>query len=317
MRALVTGAEGFAGRHLVRHLLECGDEVAGVGLHVAPEFLDLGRGVFTFHELDICDNAACARVISEFKPEVIYHLAAVAFVPEAESDFDRVLRINVGGTNNIARVCHLLQSGVTLLYVSSAEVYGCFSPEHLPLTEEAPLRPVNNYSLSKLMGELVVDRYARGGYMRAVVVRPFNHIGPGQDVRFVVSSFAEQLARVAKGKAQPLLRVGNLEAQRDFSDVRDIVRGYRLAALKGDGVYNLCSGRPVSIRAVLDMLIEIAGLKVAVEREPGRMRPVDIPVMYGSCEKAQRELGWKAARDLRDTLAEIYREKCRELGTLR
>ncbi|NLF24793.1 MAG: NAD-dependent epimerase/dehydratase family protein [Deltaproteobacteria bacterium] len=303
MRALVTGAGGFVGQHLVRHLLECGDEVMGVDMRAAPELIDTE---YTFRELNVCDGEACARLIGDFKPEVVYHLAAIAFVPEAENNFDRTLSINVGGTNNIVRTCHLLHSGATVLYVSSAEVYGKFEPDKLPLTEEAPLRPANNYSLSKVMGELVLQRYAQDGYVRGVIVRPFNHIGPGQDGRFVASSFAQQLAQIAKGQAEPVLRTGNLEAQRDFSDVRDIVRGYRLVAQKGSGVYNLCSGRAVSIRSMLDMLIQISGLQVRMEKDPSRMRASEIPVMYGSFEKARRELGWQPDHSLESTLTEIY-----------
>jgi len=310
MRALVTGAGGFVGRHLVCHLAECGDEVLGVDLQnprnlvegLSPE---LQKSVSSI-TLDISDFEKCSRVISEFKPDIIYHLAGIAFVPEAENNFDRALLVNVGGTNNIIRTCHLLQLGTTIVYISSAEVYGKISQEDLPLSEELQLKPANNYSLSKLMGELVAERYDRFGYVRTVIARPFNHIGPYQNDRFVVSSFAHQLARIAKGKSEPVIRVGNLEARRDFSDVRDIVRAYRLMALKGTGVYNLCSGSPHSIQFVLDTLLEISGLKVEILTDPARMRPAEVPELFGSYARAEKELGWKPEYDIKKTLNDVY-----------
>jgi GDP-4-dehydro-6-deoxy-D-mannose reductase len=307
MKALVTGAGGFVGQYLVEHLLECGDEVVGADLRAGSRQIDLGRGSFEFQELNVCDAEACGRIITEVKPEVIYHLAAVSFVPEAENNFDRALQANVAGTNNIARICYLLQLGTTIVYVSSAEVYGRVAPGDLPIDERVPLNPANNYSLSKAMAEMVLQRYAQFGYVRAVVMRPFNHIGPGQDSRFVVSNFAHQLAQIAKGQVAPVLRVGNLEAQRDFSDVRDIVKAYRLAALKGSGVYNLCSGQAVSIRSVLDRLIAASGLKVEIERDSSRMRVFELSVLYGSYEKARKELGWAPGVPLDQSLAEIYK----------
>lgn len=301
MRALVTGSTGFAGRHLTRHLVESGDEVFGTCL---PGEAPASR--FKTVALDIRDRAACAQIVQEFRPDVIFHLAGISFVPEAEKDFDRALDINVGGTYNMFRACQDLGLPATVVFISSAETYGKVHPEDLPLRETLPTRPQTNYSLSKVMGESICHRFALDGVVKSVIIRAFNHIGVGQSNLFVCSSFAEQLAAIAKKKAPPIIRVGNLEARRDFVDVRDIARGYRLAALKGSGVYNLCSGQSFSIREILDTLIEISGVKVVIESDPSRMRPSDVPDIRGSYEKAKLELGWEPLHSLKDTLKSVY-----------
>lgn len=302
MRALITGASGFVGRHLSRHLLDNGDEVQGTFLYG-----EKAKTEFPRVPLDIRDLFACFKVISDFKPDVIYHLAGVAFAPDCEKDFQGALSINVGGTYNIFCACSELKLPVSVVHISSAEVYGKIQPSDLPLRENIPPRPGNSYSLSKLMGELVIERFRETSNIRPVIIRAFNHIGPGQRHDFVVASFASQLAMIAKGKSLPVMKVGNLDAQRDFSSVHDIVRGYRLAAQKGQGVYNLCSGKAAPIKDILATLIEISGLKVTIEQDPLRMRPAEIPVIYGSYDKARAELGWEPQhKDLRAALKEVY-----------
>lgn len=303
MRVLITGAGGFVGRYLGEYLVSRGDEVLGSDIHQAVTNRDFP---FDMTALDITDGAACSTLIGEFKPEIIYHLAGIAFVPEAENNFQRTLDINVGGTNNVVRPCHLLKLGTTILMISSAEVYGKISDGDLPVSETCPVRPANNYSLSKLMAEQVISRYELGGYVRGLITRPFNHIGPGQNNRFVASSFAWQLSRIARGEAAPAISVGNLQAQRDFSDVRDIVSAYRLIVEKGRGIYNLSSGKAYSIQYMLDTLIRISGLDVEVKKDPERMRPSEVPIVQGDNSKAIKELGWEPKYKLEDTLEEIY-----------
>lgn len=301
MRVLVTGATGFAGTFLISHLLASGDTVFAAGNTRA---VTIPR--YTALKLDVTDMSACRSVLEDVRPDAIYHLAAITFVPDAERDFSAALAVNVGGSYNLLRtVCGLLPSCKFLL-ISSSEVYGNFKASELPLMESTPPRPNNNYGLSKLMAEMVVQRLALTSNVKTIVVRAFNHIGPGQRSEFVVSSFARQLAQIAKKEAPPLIRVGNLEALRDFTDVRDIVRGYRLAVEKGAGLYNLCSGKAVSIRHVLDTLIEISGLDVAVENDPARMRPSDVPEIRGSNVRARDELGWQPSFALQDSLRAAY-----------
>jgi GDP-4-dehydro-6-deoxy-D-mannose reductase len=301
MRALITGATGFVGRHLVNHLLECGDEVLGTYLGEAPK--DFPCQIVP---LDITDSFRCQILISEYKPDTIFHLAAIAFVPEAEKDFRRTMDINVTGTHNIYRACDVLQQRLSVVLVSSGEVYGKISPDLVPITETVPQNPNNNYSLSKAMAELVALRYSASGLMRPVVMRAFNHIGPGQHRSFVVSSFAEQLAQIKLGKLPPIVRVGNLEAKKDFTDVRDVVRAYRLAAEKGSGVYNIGSNKAVSVRELLDTLIDISGVKVSVEVDPLRYRPIDVKEVRCSYDKAKTELGWTPKISTRQSLEDAF-----------
>lgn len=304
MRALVTGALGFAGKNLVSHLLENGDEVIATHLHRDPATLPCQHVV-----LDITDVDQCIDVIARCKPDAIYHLAGVAFAPDCEKDFVSALAINVGGTHNIYRACQFSGHAVKIGVVSSGEVYGKVSADSLPITEACPVKPAQSYGLSKAMCELVVTRFSEARNIKSVIFRSFNHFGPGQRTEFVIPSFASQLAAIAKGKAPSVIRVGNLEAQRDFTDVRDIVRGYRLGVLKGEGVYNLCSGEGIAVRKILDILINVSGLTVKIEQDPARMRPAEVPVIYGSYKKAKSELGWEPSyRDLKASLNDVYQD---------
>ena len=302
-KALVTGACGFVGPYLIRELQSHGYQVSATYIVEPKQRVPNAR----YEKLDIVNFEECSRVISDIRPDTIFHLAGIAFVPEAESNFERTLQINVAGVNNIIRIPFLLEMPITFLCVSSAEVYGKIMPSNLPLTEDQPTRPQSNYSLSKLYAEQLVEKYAdRSSLLKAVIARPFNHVGAGQDVRFVASSFAHQLSEIKKGNAAPIIKVGNLDAERDFSDVKDIVRGYRLAAEKGGGTYNFCSGIPVKIRFILETLIKVSGLTVTIEEDHTRMRPAEVPTIYGSYEKAKQVLGWTPMVSLDETLRDLY-----------
>jgi GDP-4-dehydro-6-deoxy-D-mannose reductase len=302
MRALVIGAGGFVGDYLVDHLRQCGDEVVGT-----TNLSTANSVAYERHYLDITNGPEVGALLQRIKPDVVYHLAGIAFVPEAESNFEKTLQVNVAGTANIARYCSLLESKPALLFVSSAEVYGHVQPNELPIREDNLLRPANNYSLSKRMAELVVERYGRQGLSRYAIARPFNHIGPRQDPRFVASNFALQLARVARGLTPPLLEVGNLEARRDFSDVRDIVRGYRLIATGHQGVFNLGSGCAVSIQDLLHTLIDISGCKVEVRQDPLRMRGPEVSEIYGAIDHVRDVCDWIPEIPLVRSLEDTYR----------
>jgi len=301
VRALVFGAAGFVGKHLTEHLQGAGDTVYLAGIRTS------GTPVENEFAVDITDAAAVRRVIQEVEPDTVYHLAGIAFVPEAEGDFDRVLSINVGGTAHIIRECHELNARVNFVFASSAEVYGAINAADLPVTESAPARPKNNYSASKQMAELIVERYAREGRVQCSIARPFNHIGPGQEPRFVASNFALQLARIARGEAAPIIRVGNLEARRDFSDVRDIVRAYRLLSTSSGGTFNLGSGKAYSIQYLLDVLIGISGVEVTLETDPERMRGPEVAEVYTSLDKVQSLCGWSPVIPLERSLEDVYR----------
>jgi GDP-4-dehydro-6-deoxy-D-mannose reductase len=261
--------------------------------------------------LDITDSEAVVRLVHRFRPDLVFHLAGIAFVPEAEASFERALKMNVLGVQVLCSACHSLEKSTCVVLASSGEVYGRFSPSNLPLRESCPVQPASNYSLSKCMAELILPRYRYGldnreEKVRGVALRLFNHIGPGQDSRFVVSSFARQLAQIQLGKIPPVLKVGNLEALRDFTDVRDVARAYLLAAEKGSGVYNIGSGRSVKIQSILDMLLSISKLQVDIQTDPERTRPAEVPEVRACREKAKVELSWEPLIPLEDSLRATY-----------
>jgi GDP-4-dehydro-6-deoxy-D-mannose reductase len=302
VRALVTGGAGFVGRHLVAALRAGRHEVLAAGLGHGERDEDGLR----WRELDVVDGEACRAVVAEARPDWVFHLAGLAHVGLCERDPERTLAVNFGGTRRVLEACAAAARDARVMIVSSAEVYGHVPPERQPITEDQPLRPATAYALSKACAELAGQRAAADG-MRLLVVRPFNHIGPGQSDEFVASSFARQLARIEAGAQPPVLRVGNLEAVRDLTDVRDAAGAYVAAMERApDGaLFNVTSGRATSVRQLLDLLLSLCRSRVSVEADPARLRPIDVPVLHGSSAALERAVGWKAGRELRETLADL------------
>jgi GDP-4-dehydro-6-deoxy-D-mannose reductase len=298
MRVLVTGASGFVGRHLAPALAAAGHEVVAVG---GP------RDNAPYEKLDLHDAGAAAALLARVRPDAVVHLAGQAFVPASLADPLATLALNAGGTARLLEAMRALERPPRLLLASSAEVYGIQRPERMPLDEQAPLLPANPYAASKAAAESCALAWGRAYRLDVVVARAFNHIGPGQDERFVVASFAHQLAQIAAGGPR-LLYVGNLEAERDFLDVRDVADAYvaLLASGRAGEVYNVCSGRAVAIREILRQLITIARVPVEVREDPNRMRPSDVPLLLGDAAKLRAATGWAPRRTLGESLRDAY-----------
>lgn len=306
MRALVTGASGFVGRYLVEALRGDGTEVLACG---GPHDAHGRDG--EYFPLDLGDDATMRAALDVARPETVFHLAAQTFVPESLDDPVATYRTNTMGTALLAEAvrAHARAHGAMprIVFASSAEVYGLRDPADFPLRESLDVRPANPYAASKAAAEAMLLAEARSLGLDVVVARSFNHIGPGQSDRFVVPSFAAQLARIAAGVA-PQLFVGNVDAARDFLDVRDVVAAYLALARDGASgeVYNVCSGTAVKIRDVLRELVTIAHLPVEIREDPSRLRPVDVPLFVGDPGKLKKATGWRPQVPLGSSLREIY-----------
>jgi GDP-4-dehydro-6-deoxy-D-mannose reductase len=289
VRALITGGKGFVGHWLATHLKDQGDEVAVIDI-----------------ETDVADGAAVRRVMADVVPDAVYHLAAMTHVGDSWEDPSRVLRVNVLGTAEILAAARTLEAAPRILVVSSAEVYGVVQPEQLPLGEDTPTAPASPYAASKLAAEAVALQAWRGYGQPVVVVRPFNHIGPGQSPNFFVPAMAKRIVEATRS-GDHVLRVGTLTTRRDFTDVRDVVAAYRLLIARGEPgtVYNVCSGQDVAMADVVDRLLELAGTDLELRTDPELVRPVDVPVLRGDATLLREATGWQARIPLATTLADV------------
>ncbi|MBI4302655.1 MAG: GDP-mannose 4,6-dehydratase [Chloroflexi bacterium] len=307
MKALITGINGFAGGYLAEHLLAQGVEVNGIVRPTGTRSHIQALPHLTFYRLDLMDAPSVASVIQEAQPDLIFHLAALSSVSEAWEDPGTTL------TNNIMIQVNLLQAVVAahinpkILIVGSDEEYGMVHPEEMPIKENQPFRPTNPYGVSKISQDMLGYQYFCSHHLQCVRVRPFNHIGPRQRGTFVVASLAQQVAEAEAGLRPPILEVGNLEAGRDFSDVRDIVNAYYLALEQGEPgeVYNLGSGRMTTVQSILDFYLAQAHIPLAVRQDPQRLRPLDVPARVCDYSKFKALTGWKPAISLGQTLKDV------------
>jgi GDP-4-dehydro-6-deoxy-D-mannose reductase len=289
VRALVTGGGGFVGRWLGEHLRACGDEV-----------------VLVDAETDVTDEEAVAGALGAAAPDAVYHLAARTHVGESWSAPLDAVRVNVLGTAAVLAAARRAAPQAAVLVVSSAEVYGSLGAADLPAGEETPVRPVTPYAASKAAAEQVALQSFRGYGQRVVVVRPFNHVGPGQSPSFAVPALARRILD-ARAAGSTELAVGTMTTRRDFTDVRDVVRAYRLLVEAGDpgSVYNVCSGRDVAIAEIASRLMALVGVELRPVTDPGLVRPVDTPVLRGDPGRLERATGWRPEIPLDDTLRDV------------
>jgi GDP-4-dehydro-6-deoxy-D-mannose reductase len=321
MRVLVTGIDGFVGSHAAEYLLGI-DGMELHGTHFPGQKtgnIDHLRSRIVLHEADIVDAEAVGRIFMVVRPDKVVHLAGQAFVPTALRDPFGTFSVNIMGgvavLDAARRQAEETGAGPDLLLVSSGEVYG--KPRAEPITEESPVRPENPYAASKASVDLIGQEYRRTFGVRVSVVRPFNHAGPRQSPVFVSSDFGRQFALIAAGKTTPVIHAGNIDARRDFTDVRDVVRAYWaiLTHPSAHTVFNLCSGHIVAVRDLIGIFQEISGIQVTVESEGSRMRGGDAPLIAGSYARLHEATGWEPMIPLGRTLADVFAYWKAEIGS--
>jgi GDP-4-dehydro-6-deoxy-D-mannose reductase len=300
---LITGIDGFVGPYLARELrAHAAWEIVGLGRHPA------GEGEYHPVAADLLDRDLVRRVVAEIAPTHVFHLAAQSHVPTSHDDGGATLQNNIAAQVNLLDACRPLSTPPRILVVGSGEEYGLVRPDELPIREDQPFRPMNPYAVSKVAQDLLGWQYFHSYRLPVVRVRPFNHHGPGQSDRFVMAAFARQVAEVEVGLRPPVVRVGNLDARRDFLDVRDVVRAYRLALAQGEPgeVYNIASGAAIRIGDALDQLLTLATCPITIELDPARLRPSDVPVLVADSARLRAATGWQPEisfeQSLRDTL---------------
>jgi len=308
-RILLTGATGFVGPRLLNELQAGAFRQAQFLVwDYRPESMESDLST----NIDICSAEAVSASVADFRPTHVIHLAAQSHVPTSFQKPELTWRINVLGTLNLFEAVKKYAPQAGILYISSSEVYGRSFQAGKPLDENALLQPQNPYAASKAAADLMAGQYATQG-LRVIRLRPFNHIGPGQREEFVASAFAAQIARIEAGQQKPILSVGNLDAQRDFLDVDDVVHAYVKAlesvqSLAPGLVLNICSGHSVSIQGLLNILLKQSSCDIRVEPDPSKMRPSDTPVAAGCAVAALNSLNWKAQISLEDTLKSVLHD---------
>jgi GDP-4-dehydro-6-deoxy-D-mannose reductase len=308
VRLLVTGAGGFVGGHLVELVRReaPATSVHGVVLPHGSLAWSTTQGT-RIVEADLDDPAAAAAVIEEVRPEGIVHLAGQSSVQQSWLDPGGTLRTNVLGIVHLLDAARRASLRPAVLVVGSAEEYGPVAEAELPIRETAPLRPASPYAVSKLAQGALALLYGPAGGMRVVLTRTFHHTGPGRGEAFAESSFARQIAEIEHGLRPPLIEVGNLDAVRDFTDVRDVVRAYMLLLEKGEPgrAYNVCSGRGRRIREILDLLLAGSSARVELRVDQERLRPADVPAQVGDPSLLRAATGWEPRIPLEETLADL------------
>ncbi len=318
MKVLITGIEGFVGGHLARFIRDQGDiQLFGTTffpVERSPHLVELGVHL---EQVDLIDEDHVHRLLETIRPDQVYHLAAQSFVPESFANPWGTLSNNIHAQLNLLHSMYRLDLDARILIVGSGEQYGPVTPDEVPINEDQPLRPASPYSVSKVAQDMLGLQYFLSHGVSAIRVRPFNQIGPGQSSLFVAAAFASQIAAIELGKKEPVVHVGSLEARRDFTDVRDMVRAYWLVMAHGKpgDVYNVGSGQAHSIRELLDTLLEMSAVRIDVAVDPTRLRPVEVPIVVCDYSKIRASTGWEPAYSFRQTLADVledWRERIRQ-----
>lgn len=296
-KALITGGTGFVGGYLKADLEKA---------EYITEITSRRKNADCF-QMKLNELGSIQTVLSEFKPDVIFHLAAQSSVADSWKEPEKTFQINVNGTINLLEVIRKLKLKTRILLIGSSEEYGKVTEENCPIPESHMPNPENIYAVTKHCQNKIGRLYAQNYDMDILMTRSFNHTGPGQSDRFVVSDFCRQAAEISLGMREPVIYVGNLTAKRDFTDVRDISKCYRLLAEKGikGETYNVGSGKAISIESILEMIIDKSGKEIEVKTDEKKYRPADVPVHYADTKKIEKETGWRAEREIEETIEEM------------
>ena len=303
MRSLVIGGAGFVGKYLVRYLLELKHEVIITKMPMEEARVE-GAAVY---DLDILDKATVAELLEKISPDLVFHLAAQSSVSMSWKNPQQTVDVNVKGSVNVLDGLRSMKKKARILLIGSGEEYGQALPPDTPVCETNPLRPGKIYAATNACQNMIGRIYAQAYGMNLVMVRAFNHIGPDQSPVFAAADFCRQAALIESGMQEAVIRVGNLEAKRDFTDVRDVVHAYVLLAERGQAgeTYNVGSGHAVSIGDVLKLVLKQSAAEIQVEVDEEKLRPVDVPVMETDVRKVWRDVGWKAQIQLEQTIGDM------------
>lgn len=310
MKILITGITGFVGSHLAEYCLKIPDvEVYGTAMfhHLGDEMnrIEHIKDKINILECNLINRIATDRVLQKIKPDKIFHLAAQSFVGVSWDGPEDTIFNNIMSELNILESCKNLGINPVIQIAGSSEEYGLVLENELPIKETNPLRPLSPYAVSKIGQEMLGYQYCKSYGLKIVLTRAFNHEGPRRGEQFVTSTFAKQIAQIEKGKKEPIVKVGNLQAQRDYTDVRDVVRAYWLAAEKCEfgKPYNICSGKVWKIEKVLEFLLSKSIKKdIKIEQDPTRMRPSDVPVLKGDYSEFNKITRWNPEISFEKTL---------------
>lgn len=310
MRALITGITGFAGSHLAEYLLNEHPDVEVFGTYRWRSRMDNVehlRSRVKLLEADLRDYTSMHAALDKSRPDVIFHLAAQSFVPSSWTAPNETLNTNVTGQTNLFEAIRALRIDPVVQIACSSEEYGLVLPHETPIKETNPLRPLSPYAVSKVAQDYLGYQYFQSYGLKVVRTRGFNHTGPRRGQVFVTSNFCSQVAAIGLGLQEPVIRVGNIEAIRDFTDVRDMVRAYWLAVTKAKPgeVYNIATGDGIRISEMLNRLIEISGLDVKIEVDPERLRPSDVEILIGDASKFKEDTGWEPRIPFEQTLNDL------------
>lgn len=309
-KGLIIGAAGFVGSYLIDEMHSCGMDVYATKL----SHEQLAHANAKIYDLDILDREAIVTLLLEIRPDYIFHLAAQSSVGLSWKNPGLTVDVNIKGSINVMDAVRELYYKPRVLLIGSGEEYGHIRPGETPIREDNLLRPGNIYAATKACQNMIGSIYSQAYDMQLMMVRSFNHIGPGQAPMFVVSDFCKQVAEIEKGLREPVMYVGNLAAKRDFTDVRDVVKAYVKLIEKGvpGETYNMGSGHAVEIRRILDMIISLSDKEIRVEIDPNKIRPVDVPIIEADITKLHELTGWEPQigleQTIRDTL-DYWRER--------